>query len=86
MTVNKKMSEPTITKYSDFDISIRTSEEVGDHALSRISASYAISSAGTIRCNTHVAASYSTADEAAANALKEAKEVIDELGDGLLPH
>lgn len=86
MAISKKMSEPTVTTYGDFDISIRTSEEIGDHALSRISASYAISSAGAIRCNTHVAASFSTADEAAANALKEAQEVIDELGDGLLPH
>jgi hypothetical protein len=86
MMIDKKMSDPTVTTYGDFDIAIRTSEEIGDHALSRITASFSISSAGFIRCNTHVVTGFGTAEEAAANALREAKEIVDELGDGLLPH
>jgi hypothetical protein len=78
----KYMSEPTVTKYGDFDIAIRTSTHASGFALNEVTASYEISKVGET-CWTHsVAGGHSSAQNAFENALRIAKQLITENGEG----
>lgn len=77
----KYMSEPTITKHGNFDIAVRTSIPSAGSAPNEVTASYGISQAGQERWKHSVAGGHASTEEAAANALRIAKQFIDENGD-----
>lgn len=70
------MSPPTFTRHGDFEIIVRTSNDVQSHVLRQFTAAYEIVKAGEKITSAHVGRVHKSAESAAHNALRAAKAVI----------
>lgn len=78
-------SEPVITRYEGFEIAVSTGTHTWGHLTGQISASATILKDGVELANYSVAGGFPSAEEAAANALRQAKQAIFERFDGPNP-
>jgi hypothetical protein len=74
----KHMSPPTFTRYGDFEIIVRTSNDVQSYVLGEFTAAYEIVKAGERISTAHISRVHRSALTAAQNALLVAKVVIFE--------